>query len=70
MEIYDELKKVSDAIDNNQIELKDYAITKQLAKNIDDYHDLKALPHVQVAKRLREQGKRNFQINIKYKIKI
>ena len=63
MEIYDELKKVSDAIDKNQIQLKDYAITKQLAKNIDDYHDLKALPHVQVAKRLREQGKRNFQIH-------
>ena len=62
-EIYDELKKVSEAIDNNKIDLKDYAITKQLAKNIDDYHDLKALPHVQVAKRLREQGKRNFQIH-------
>ena len=61
--IYDELKKVSEEIDNNKIELKDYAITKQLAKNIDDYHDLKALPHVQVAKRLREQGKRNFQIH-------
>ena len=63
--IYDELKKVSEDIDNNKIELKDYAITKQLAKNIDDYHDLKALPHVQVAKRLREQGKRNFQIHCK-----
>jgi len=61
--IYDELKKVSEDIDSNKIELKDYAITKQLAKNIDDYHDLKALPHVQVAKRLREQGKRNFQIH-------
>ena len=61
--IYDELKKVSDDIDNNKIPLKDYAITKQLAKNIDDYHDLKALPHVQVAKRLREEGKRNFQIH-------
>ena len=62
-QIYDELKKVSEAIDNNKIELKDYAITKQLAKNIDDYNDLKALPHVQVAKRLREEGKRNFQIH-------
>ena len=62
-EIYEELKKVSEAIDENKIELKDYAITKQLAKNIDDYNDLKALPHVQVAKRLREQGKRNFQIH-------
>ena len=61
--IYDELKKVSEDIDNNKIELKDYAITKQLDKNIDDYNNLKALPHVQVAKRLREQGKRNFQIH-------
>jgi DNA polymerase alpha subunit A len=63
VEIYDELKNVSQAIDNDQIDLKDYAITKQLAKNIDEYNDLKALPHVQVAKRLREQGKRNFQIH-------
>ena len=62
-QIYDELKKVSDDIDNNKIQLKDYAITKQLAKNIDDYSDLKGLPHVQVAKRLREQGKRNFQMH-------
>ena len=63
VEIYDELKSVSKSIDNDQIDLKDYAITKQLAKNIDEYNDLKALPHVQVAKRLREQGKRNFQIH-------
>ena len=63
VEIYEELKAVSKSIDNDQIDLKDYAITKQLAKNIDEYNDLKALPHVQVAKRLREQGKRNFQIH-------
>ena len=63
VEIYDELKSVSKAIDDDKIDLKDYAITKQLAKNIDEYSDLKALPHVQVAKRLREQGKRNFQIH-------
>ena len=63
VEIYDELKAVSKSIDNDQIDLKDYAITKQLAKNIDEYNDLKALPHVQVAKRLREQGKINFQIH-------
>ena len=63
MEIYDELKRVSEAIDSDKIEIKDYAITKQLAKNIDDYNDSKALPHVQVAKRLREQKKRNFQIH-------
>ena len=60
--IYDELKRISEHIDNNKIEIKDYVITKQLAKNIDDYPDFKALPHVQVAKRLRVQGKRNFQI--------
>ena len=63
VEIYDELKAVSKSIDEDKIDLKDYAITKQLAKNIDEYNDLKALPHVQVAKRLREQGKINFQIH-------
>ena len=62
-EIYDELNAVSKSIDDDKIDLKDYAITKQLAKNIDEYNDLKALPHVQVAKRLREQGKTNFQIH-------
>ena len=60
--IYDELRKVSEDIDNDKIELKDYVITKQLSKNIDDYHDFKALPHIQVAKRLKEKGKINFQI--------
>ena len=60
--IYDELKKISEDIDNNKIELKDYIITKQLDKNIDDYHDIRALPHVKVAKRLRDQGKINFKI--------
>ena len=62
-EIYDELIRVSEAMDGDIIELKDYIITKQLDKNIDDYYDLKSLPHVQVAKRLREQGKINFQIH-------
>jgi len=62
-EIYDELMVVSEDIDNNKIELKDYVITKQLDKNIDDYYNLKNLPYIQVAKRLREQGKRNFQIH-------
>ena len=61
-EIYEKLQKVSKDIDENKIELKDFAITKQLAKSIDDYNDTKALPHVQVAKRLREKGIR-IQIN-------
>ena len=63
VEIYEELKAESKLIDNGQIDLKDYTITKQLAKNIEEYNDLKALPHAQVAKRLREQRKRNFQIH-------
>ena len=67
-EIYDELKRVSEDIDNNKIELKDYAITKQLDKNIDDYNNLKALPHVQVAKRLREQRKINFHNSFIYSL--
>ena len=37
------------------IPLKDYVITKQLAKNIDVYNDLKALPHARNEKGLKKK---------------
>ena len=61
--IFEEMKKVSQLLDEKKIPLKDYIITKQLAKNIDDYNDLKALPHVRVAKRLKEKGDRTIKVN-------
>lgn len=39
------------------IKLSDYIIIKQLTRAIQDYHDIKALPHVAVAKRLADKGK-------------
>lgn len=62
-DIFDVLKTVSLAIDENKFPISEYAITKQLAKNIDDYTDLKALPHVKVAKRLKEKGDTSIQVN-------
>ena len=62
-DIFDVLKTVSLAIDENKFPINDYAITKQLAKSIDDYTDLKALPHVKVAKRLKEKGDMSIQVN-------
>ena len=61
--IFEELKKVSLLLDENKIPLKDFIITKQLAKNIDDYNDLKSLPHVRVAKRLKEKGDMSIKVN-------
>lgn len=42
---------------NNQIALKEFVINKQLTRAIADYTDTKALPHVVVAQRLKNQGK-------------
>ncbi len=39
--------------------LNKYVITKQLTKRPEDYPDAKAQPHVQVALRRREAGKRD-----------
>jgi DNA polymerase alpha subunit A len=61
--IFEELKKVSLLLDEKKIPLKDFIITKQLAKNIDDYNDLKSLPHVRVAKRLKEKGDMTIKVN-------
>ena len=55
--------KISLLLDENKIPLKDFIITKQLAKNIDDYNDLKSLPHVRVAKRLKEKGDMSIKVN-------
>lgn len=61
-DIIDKLQSITIDIDENKIPLKDYEITKQLTKNIDDYTDLKALPHVKVAKRLKENGDTSISI--------
>lgn len=54
--IFDLLKEVSKNIDTDFYPLSFFEITKQLTKNVEDYADAKALPHVKVAKRLKEKG--------------
>ena len=53
--ILEYLKKVAKNIDENNFNLKEYCITKQLSKNIDDYKNINDLPHVSVAKRIKEK---------------
>ena len=62
-DIFDVLRTVASAIDENKFPINEYSITKQLAKKIDDYTDLKALPHVKVAKRLKEKGDLSIKVS-------
>jgi hypothetical protein len=57
------LKAVANDIDNDLIPLEEYAITRQLAKPLEYYTDPKALPHVKVAKRLKEKGETWIKVN-------
>mmetsp|Transcript_16323 Transcript_16323/g.42059 ORF Transcript_16323/g.42059 Transcript_16323/m.42059 type:complete len:883 (-) Transcript_16323:64-2712(-) len=51
------LHEVAARIRDNQIALGKYIITKSITKRLEEYADSKNLPHVQVALRLRQQGK-------------
>ena len=62
-DILDTLKAVANDIDNDLIPLEEYAITRQLAKPLEYYTDPKALPHVKVAKRLKEKGETWIKVN-------
>jgi DNA polymerase alpha subunit A len=61
--IFESLKEIGHKMDTDKFILSDYEIRKQLTKHIDDYADAKALPHVKVAKRLREKGDHSFKQN-------
>ena len=56
LEILDFLKELSLKMSKNEYQVEDYVITKQLTKNLEDYNDSKALPHIKVAKRMKENG--------------
>jgi len=44
---------------NNQIELSEYIVTKQLTRALADYSDIKGQPHVAVAQRMKSHGKKS-----------
>ena len=54
--ILDFLKDVASKMNKNEYPIELYVITKQLTKNLEDYADGKSLPHINVAKRLKENG--------------
>jgi DNA polymerase alpha subunit A len=53
----EELQKIGNQMREGAISLAEYIITKQLTRRPQDYSDARSLPHVQVAMRLKEQGK-------------
>jgi DNA polymerase alpha subunit A len=61
--IFDFLKTLATKMDKNEFPISDYEITKQLTKNVEEYNDAKSLPHVKVAKRLKEKGDLTIKAN-------
>lgn len=51
------LSDIGQKLKNGEIPLSDFIITKQLTRKAEDYTDPKNLPHVQVAMRMKQQGK-------------
>lgn len=56
LEILDFLKELSLKMGKNEYLVENYVITKQITKNLEDYNDSKALPHIKVAKRMKVNG--------------
>ena len=54
--ILDFLKEVANKMSKNEYPVELFVITKQLTKNLEDYNDSKTLPHIHVAKRMKETG--------------
>jgi DNA polymerase alpha subunit A len=56
------LSSVGNKMKSGETPLKEYIITKQLTRSPNDYSDPKSLPHVQVALRLKSQGKSDAEL--------
>eukprot|EP01117_Protostelium_nocturnum_P013402 TRINITY_DN4996_c0_g1_i2.p1 TRINITY_DN4996_c0_g1~~TRINITY_DN4996_c0_g1_i2.p1 ORF type:complete len:1200 (-),score=325.24 TRINITY_DN4996_c0_g1_i2:2633-6232(-) len=56
--IHEFLRGKGEEMREGKINLADFVITKGITKAIEDYTDTKSQPHVVVAKRMREKGKR------------
>ncbi|XP_062521858.1 DNA polymerase alpha catalytic subunit-like isoform X2 [Corticium candelabrum] len=55
--IHTRLRDIKQNVENDQVPLEKFVITKSLTKNPDDYPDKNSLPHVQVAVRLKSKGR-------------
>jgi DNA polymerase alpha subunit A len=54
--IYEFMKDLGSRIERGSIESNKFIISKQLAKNIDEYNNVSLAPHLKVAKRMKENG--------------
>ncbi|ODN75148.1 hypothetical protein L202_06353 [Cryptococcus amylolentus CBS 6039] len=54
--VHDYLIQVGEAVRNNEVPLEDFIIFKRLGKNPEEYPEKNALPHVQVALRMKAKG--------------
>ncbi|XP_021372053.1 DNA polymerase alpha catalytic subunit-like [Mizuhopecten yessoensis] len=54
--IHNKLMEVGEKVNDNQVPVELFFITKALTKNPEDYPDKKSLPHVQVALRFNSKG--------------
>lgn len=54
--IKDHLERITADLRDRKVPISLLAITKQLAKNPEDYSDIKSLPHLQVALRMNSKG--------------
>jgi DNA polymerase alpha subunit A len=57
MSLNEYLSNIGNNMKSGDTPLSDYIITKQLTRNTSEYSDAKGLPHVQVAIRMKSQGK-------------
>ena len=62
MTLNEYLSDIGKKMKSGEINLKEYIITKQLTRSPSDYSDSKALPHVQIAIRLKTQGKSDSEL--------
>lgn len=57
LDLNEYLSNIGTTMKNHQINLSKFIITKQLTRATSEYSDPKSLPHVQVAIRMKDQGK-------------
>ena len=57
--IYEFMRKLGKDIIEGRTQLGEFIINKQLTKRPNDYPDARALPHVMVAKRMKERGEKD-----------
>lgn len=62
MSLNEYLSGIGNNMKSGDIPLKEYIITKQLTRSPNDYSDPKSLPHVQVALRLKSNGKSDAEL--------